>query len=259
MSQNHKNGLNIAHMRVLAGIIIAIMVTVWTPLYAHADAGTVSGKVMELKEAVTIYSEKSADSAVIVTFKAGDVIFVTGDTGDGWLTVAYQGQIGYLSKTVGETDSSTGTDGAGEGDSATGSTGNGTHELAIEDWTEADEAAIDEELSKENIESSYLAEEVERYHRSVRNAIIWVSIIAVLIIAVIIVSIISYRRNNTEPSEEQMEKENKTKRFKGEENIAEDTDRKRRKEIDKEKAEDKQPVTDDPNPIDIIDLDKEDI
>ena len=259
MSQNHKNGLNIAHMRVLAGIIIAIMVTVWTPLYAHADAGTVSGKVMELKEGVTIYSEKSTDSTVLVTFKAGDVIFVTGDTGDGWLTVAYQGQIGYLSKTVGTSGSGAEADGTGEGDKATGSSGEGAHELAIEDWTEADEAAIDEELSKENVESSYLAEEVERYHRSVRNAIIWVSIIAVLIIAVIIVSIISYRRNNTEPSEEQMEKENKTKRFKGEENIAEDTDRKRRKEIDKEKAEDKQPVTDDPNPIDIIDLDKENI
>lgn len=187
----HRNRLERRHIMVLLyGLVTVLAALVIHMAFAYADSGTVSGKIMELKEAVTIYSEKSEGSEVLVTFKAGDVIFVTGDTGDGWYTVAYQGRTGYLSKNV-----SGGTSASGTGASSVSA--GGTHELKLEEFSGADPEVLDNELEQLNTESTYMVEEVERYHKSKRNAIIWVVIIALLAAALITVGIISYRKRSS--------------------------------------------------------------
>ncbi len=176
--------------------VMGCVLMAWMPVYAAE--GTVSGQIMQLDKKAAIYSEKSVTSDVLATFNAGDVIFVTGQTDDGWYTVAYQGETGYL-----PADAS----GAGAGSK---------EDSELKPYTEADVESVDEELKQTNIESTYLAEEVVRYHKARRNAIIWVCIITALAIALVEVGYMSYKRKSV------VQKENED-RTPDDENVAENS------------------------------------
>lgn len=187
--------------KIAAGVLVSMIAMGIFAMRTDAAAGTASGKVMELKEPVTVYTEKSTDSEVLVTYKAGEVLFVTGDTGDGWYTVFYRGTTGYLSKTVSSPNAEGGTDGEADTGNSSVDT-SASHELVLEEFAGADQEAIDEELSQVNVESTYLVEEVQQHQEAHRNAIIWVIVIAVIAAALVIVGIIAYKRNNTQPKDE---------------------------------------------------------
>ncbi len=197
--------LNKTKKFVILAIVTLLMCMNLLAVSARSAEAPVSGKIVEIKETVKVYSEKSTDSEVLVTFKAGDAMFVTGDTGDGWYTVAYQGKIGYVSKTVSSpsSDESEGTASNSNGEAnTTGASADNTstinnkeetHELELVDFGEQMQEEMEEEMAQTNIETSYLAEEVVRYQESKTNAIIWVVIISVMAIILIVVGFISYR------------------------------------------------------------------
>ncbi len=237
--------------RVSVAVLIGMIVLGISSIRGNAAAGTAAGKVMELKEPVTVYTEKSTDSEVLVTYKAGEVLFVTGDTGDGWYTVFYRGTTGYLSKTVSSPEAEGDADGEGGTDSSGDNTG-ATHGLELEEFAGADQEAIDEELSQVNVESTYLVEEVQQYEESHRNAVIWVIVIAVIAFALVIAGIIAYKRNNSQPDDSGTEENADVKAKAKDKGKAKDKTKDR---VSVENKDAKARISEDK--LDIIDLDEE--
>ena len=129
----------------------------------------VSGEAASLNQFMTAQKRVEAKASpesgaeTVITYEAGDTIFVTGETEDGWYTVLYQGKTGYIPGDVKEN----------------------LQEVSL------DVAALDAEMEAEVAEAKLVVEEVERYRAEAKRSRIWGIVILVLVIAIFAVGIIS--------------------------------------------------------------------
>lgn len=131
------------------------------------DEGTESGinisemsQIMTANEDIDMKAAPENSAETIMSYQAGDSVFVTGETADGWYRAIYQDKEGYLPK-----DS-----------------------LSAQ---EIDVAALDEEMEKTRQEAELVVETVERYRAEARRSKIWGSVIVVLVIGIFATGIIS--------------------------------------------------------------------
>ena len=117
-------------------------------------------QLMTADEDIDMKTDPSGSAETIMSYKAGDSVFVTGETANGWYRAIYQDKEGYIPK-----DS-----------------------LNI---LELDVAALDEEMARTEQEAELVVETVERYHAEARRSRIWGSVIVVLVVGIFATGIIS--------------------------------------------------------------------
>ena len=175
-------------------------------------------EVLMINEHVDVYTDTNDSSAIIVSYEAGDVIFVDGISSNGWYRVLYRGQQGYIHEVAGV--SVLGDDVAmdlPEGVEIEGYSIDGVFDENIYQGEFGDEAYLNQ--TDENIEtngnnvSSFgidvetLDEEFERTTKDVNNQVeniqaqqayrrsnfFWTAGILLLILAIVVVTIIERR------------------------------------------------------------------
>lgn len=117
-------------------------------------------QLMTADENVDMKMSPEDSAETIMTYQAGDSVFVTGETADGWYRAIYQDREGYIPK-----DS-----------------------LSVQ---EIDVAALDEEMARTQQEAELVVETVERYRAEARRSKIWGSVIVVLVVGIFATGIIS--------------------------------------------------------------------
>ena len=135
------------------------------------------------------------DAEVVFSYEADAVVFVTGETEDGWYIVSYQGKTGYIPKSLQDAETASDED-------------SGEAEVEAEDGAEKEQAqeqgvgaalavetidvdALNAEFEEQGAESEIVVEMVEKYRSDTRRSRIWGVLIAALIIAIFAVGIIS--------------------------------------------------------------------
>lgn len=131
---------------------------------ASQSEGTVGiselSQLMTAEEPVDMRTMPEESAEVIRSYQAGDSVFVTGETADGWYRVIYQDKEGYVPKKC----------------------------LSVQ---EIDVAALDEEMARTEQEARFVVETVDRYRADARRSKIWGSVIIVLVIGIFATGIIS--------------------------------------------------------------------
>lgn len=117
-------------------------------------------QLMMANKDIDMKTEPSGSAETIISYQAGDSVFVTGETTDGWYCVIYQDKEGYIPK-----DS-----------------------LSV---LEIDVAALDEEMARTEQEAELVVETLERYRAEARRSKIWGSVIIVLVVGIFATGIIS--------------------------------------------------------------------
>lgn len=117
-------------------------------------------QLMTAEENIDMKAAPESSAETIMSYQAGDSVFVTGETADGWYRVIYQDKEGYIPK-----DS-----------------------LSVQ---EIDVAALDEEMARTQQEAELVVETVERYRAEARRSKIWGGVIVVLVVAIFATGIIS--------------------------------------------------------------------
>lgn len=155
--------------KILNRIVLLYMVALmlWFPsITVHAEVQiTEVSKLMAADKVIKVYEEPSAQSTVIVTYKEGDHVLVTGETANGWYRVAYRDKNGYVRQT----------------------------DLKE---TELNVAALDEEFAANEIDGKIFVEEVERIRAQITRSRIWGAVIIVLIIGIFSFGIYSTIQND---------------------------------------------------------------
>ncbi len=117
-------------------------------------------KLMVAEQDVDMKAEPDADAQTLMTYKKGDLVFVTGETADGWYLVMYQDKNGYVEKDA----------------------------LYVK---ELDVEGIDAEMALYEQEGKLVMETVEKYHTEARRSKIWGGVIITLVAAIFAVGIFS--------------------------------------------------------------------
>lgn len=117
-------------------------------------------QLMTADKNVDMKTEPSDSAETIMSYQAGDSVFVTGETADGWYRAIYQDKEGYIPKDSLST-------------------------------LEIDVAALDEEMARTEQEAKLVVETVERYRAEARRSKIWGSVIVVLVVGIFATGIIS--------------------------------------------------------------------
>lgn len=203
-------------------LLLIMVVFLWVPsIRVHAEVQvTELSKIMVAKTAVEAFEEPSEQSSkTTITYEAGASVMVTGETADGWYRVSFQDKAGFVKKT---------------------------------DLQEADIdiAALDEEFEVNEIEGKVFVEEVERIRAQITRSRIWGTIIVLLIVGIFGTGIYS-----TIKSERDKKQKDET------ENVVETVQQVNDTETMKEEnAEIIEPLSfeaSEMEPLDIIDLDKQ--
>ncbi len=126
---------------------------------AAAEANLV-GSLMMLAEDTQARENPDEGAAVVVDLPAGAQLLVTGEE-DGWYEIFYQGKIAYVPMAF-----------------ATVS-------------TEVDQAALDEEMHREEEEGAAFVESLEAQRKAAQRSRVWQIIIIVLIVAVFLTGVVS--------------------------------------------------------------------
>lgn len=155
-------------MLFLRVLVVMSFMVMCCPVLARAEE-QVNGETASLNQFMTAQERVEAKASpddgaeTVITYETGDTIFITGETGDGWYTVLYQGTTGYIPVDVKEN----------------------LEEVNL------DVAALDAEMENQVAESKLVVEEVERYRAEAKRSRIWGIVIVVLVIAILGVGIVS--------------------------------------------------------------------
>lgn len=171
-------------MKKLKSILLIFMITVlvWgaqtLQIMAQEDSAV---EVSELNQIMTVQADCDArefpdkDAPAAHHYSAGESVWVTGETQDGWYRISYQGQEWYILK-------------------------ESTMDLQIETQEQGTvdlvEAGLDEEMAEVEVEGKILVEEVERQREEQNRSRIWVVIIILLIAGVFATGIISVTKKD---------------------------------------------------------------
>ncbi len=155
-------------MLFLRVLVVMSFMVMCCPVLARAEE-QVNGETASLNQFMTAQERVEAKASpddgaeTVITYETGDTIFITGETGDGWYTVLYQGITGYIPVDVKEN----------------------LEEVNL------DVAALDAEMENQVAESKLVVEEVERYRAEAKRSRIWGIVIVVLVVAIFVVGIVS--------------------------------------------------------------------
>ena len=161
---------------VMIGIVFAVMLWGTFTVGAEANANQ-SGQIMAVTEETDVKESPDENSETIVTFAAGNTVFVTGEQGD-WYIVFYQGKNGYVQKECVQ---------SGEAEN--------------QDYL----AALDEEMHTTQAENKMVVEEIERRREEKKHSIIWGVVIVALIIGIFATGIISTVKNGKKEDDAELE------------------------------------------------------
>lgn len=172
-------------IRAIVLIAAVFIITAGYSVTAHAQGETAEIRVLQFMSAtqkVDVKAEPKNNAETIFSYNAGDSVFVTGETNNGWYIVYYQGNIGYIYP------------------KASGGP-NGAQDVLI--MQEIDIEALDAELEALEVENKIIVEEVERYRAEVRRSRIWGAIIVLLVIGIFAVGIVSTVRAERKKKEDE--------------------------------------------------------
>ncbi len=159
--------------RILTGMILAgIMMAAafWgASLYAAAEeaerqAEVAAEQFMSVRQPVDAKTEPDENAETIFSYQAGDMVYVTGQTEDGWYIVYYQNQTGYINMEAAQE--------------------------ALEPMT-VDVDMLNAEMAAEEETSRLIIEETERYRAEARRSKIWAAVIIVLVVGIFAMGIVS--------------------------------------------------------------------
>lgn len=129
------------------------------------DSGVIKlNKIMEAAEDLDAKEMPDDSAGTVVSYHAGDLVFVTGQTADGWYVVRYQDITGYV------------------------------HADQVIDQ-EMDLEALDDEFAVEESEGTLVVEEVERHRIQTRRSRIWGAVIVLLVLGIFVTGIVSAVRS----------------------------------------------------------------
>ncbi len=175
MSKTQGRKRNLAVLLAVAACVISLF-----PVRANASQTSPDPEVTEMNQIMTILVDCDArelperGAEAVVSFSAGDSVWVTGQTEEGWYLVSYQDKQGYIPE-----------------DCITN--------LQIEsDGTEIDltEAGLDEEMTAIEAENAMLIEEAQRQKDEEGRSLIWIVVIVVLVIGIFATGLISVLKKN---------------------------------------------------------------
>lgn len=145
-------------------------------------------RFMSATQKVDVKAEPKNNAETIFSYNAGDSVFVTGETQDGWYIVYYQGKTGYIYPKA-------------SGGQRTPGVQDAAQDVLVEQ--EMDIEALDAELEAMEVENKIIVEEVERYRAEVRRSRIWGAIIVLLVIGIFAVGIVSTVRAERKKKEDE--------------------------------------------------------
>lgn len=167
---------------ILMGFIVIASIWGAGALQVRAEEDAI---VSELNQVMTVEQDCEArelpdqNAPAVHQYAAGDSVWVTGETGDGWYRISYQGSEWYIPK-------------------------ESTIALQIETEdqgaTSLVEAGLDEEMAEAEVESKILVEEVERQREEQKNSRIWTVVIILLVVGIFATGIISVIRKEKKDS-----------------------------------------------------------
>lgn len=186
-------------LKKLVGVIFMLMATLimaagcQLPVHAQDGVGPIQfDQFMKTLQPVDAKAEPDENAETIFSFEAGDYVYVTGETNDGWLIVYYQGQTGYINN---NTSQGAGTvqnmEGGQEGSEDEQSTQNNQNGQIILQAEGIDIEALDKELAAQELENKMVAEGIERFFAEARRSKIWGAIIVLLVIGIFAAGIVS--------------------------------------------------------------------
>lgn len=156
--------------RILSGLMLVVSVGTGV-MIVHGEENTAL-EVTELsqfliaKDKIEAKAEPDEKAETVITYDAGSTIYVTGQTQEGWISVSYQGQTGYINMNIPEIRDN------------------------LEE-NEIDIAALDKEMEAEIAEGKMIIEEVERYRAEKKRSRIWGTVIVLLIAGLFTMGIVS--------------------------------------------------------------------
>lgn len=154
-------------IRTILVLMTMILVVLGHPVNARAQealAVTQFSQFMTALQQIDAKEEPDANAGTAFTYEPGATIFVTGETGNGWYVVSYQGKTGYINK-------------------------NSSQELL--EAVEFDIEGLDAEMAAMEEESRLIIEVTERYRAEARRSKIWGAVIVLLVIGIFATGIIS--------------------------------------------------------------------
>lgn len=157
-------------MTIVTTGVISIMIP-GKALAQETDAAGQTGRLMTAQQKLDAKEQPDDSAQTAFSYEAGDNVFVTGETEDGWYTVFYQGKTGYINA-------------------------NSYQEAFMA--ADVDVEALDAELEAEEEESRQIIEETERYRVESRRSRIWGAGIIVLVVGIFATGIISTVRAEKE-------------------------------------------------------------
>lgn len=143
---------------------------------AGADNMTSLSQIMSADRNVDMKAEPAEESETLMTYEEGALLFVTGETEDGWYRVIYQDKVGYVDKSA----------------------------LHIQ---EMDVEGLAAEMAANEEEGKLIIETVEKYRAQARRSRIWGGVIIVLVFAIFAVGIISAIRSKQEEGQKKSRKQ----------------------------------------------------
>lgn len=156
----------------------ALMVRAEEAKQQEAEAAELSRLMKTTKEAKA--KERPDDKAdAVIEYDSGAVVYVVGETADGWYKVSYQEKQGYVRKSL------------------------------LTEIDEINAAELEAEMEMVETESKMVVEEVERYRAEARRSRIWGAVIILLVAGIFATGIISTvkSKKNMEKSKEEERKE----------------------------------------------------
>ncbi|MBD5396195.1 MAG: hypothetical protein HDR71_18490 [Lachnospiraceae bacterium] len=156
--------------RILLGLMLVVSVGTGV-MIVHGEENTAL-EVTELsqfliaKDKIEAKAEPDEKAETVITYDAGSTIYVTGQTQEGWISVSYQGQTGYINMNIPEIRDN------------------------LEE-NEIDVAALDKEMEAEIAEGKMIIEEVERYRAEKKRSRIWGTVIVLLVAGIFAMGIVS--------------------------------------------------------------------
>ena len=154
-------------MRAILVLMTMILVVLGHPVNARAQealAVTQFSQFMTALQQIDAKEEPDANAGTAFIYEPGATIFVTGETGNGWYVVSYQGKTGYINKNSSQ---------------------------KVLEAVELDIEGLNAEMAAMEEESRLIIEVTERYRAEARRSKIWGTVIVLLVIGIFATGIIS--------------------------------------------------------------------
>ncbi len=134
------------------------------PVHAGTASETEEAELsllMKAEKSVEAKQEPDDRSDAVISYESGAIVYVIGETEDGWYKVSYQGKEGYIRKSA---------------------------LMAVD---EIDTAGLDAEMEEIEAESKMIVEEVERYRAEEKRSRMWGVVIVLLVAGIFATGVIS--------------------------------------------------------------------